>query len=38
MPEAKEGGAAAELQYVEVNEDTEDAQANPADEGKPRCN
>jgi hypothetical protein len=35
--EAGEGGANAELQYVEVIEDTEDLQANPADEGKPRC-
>jgi hypothetical protein len=32
-----EGGAAVELQYVEVINDTEDPQANPADEGKPRC-
>jgi hypothetical protein len=38
VPEAKGGGAEAELQYVDVNEDTEDAQANPADEGKPQCN
>jgi hypothetical protein len=37
VPEAGEGGANAELQYVEVIEDTEDLQANPADEGKPRC-
>jgi hypothetical protein len=37
VPEAEEGGADAELQYVEVNEDTEGTQANPADEGKPRC-
>jgi hypothetical protein len=37
MPKAKEGGADAELQYVEVIEDTEDPQANCADEGKPRC-
>jgi hypothetical protein len=37
MPE-DEGGAEAELQYVEVIEDFEDTQANPADEGKPRCN
>jgi hypothetical protein len=37
MPKAEEGGADAELQYVEVIEDTEDPQANPADEGKPRC-
>jgi hypothetical protein len=38
VPKAKEGGAEAELQYVEVIEDTEGTQANPADEGKPRCN
>jgi hypothetical protein len=38
VPEAKEGGAEAELQYVEVIEDTEDPQANPVDEGKTRCN
>jgi hypothetical protein len=37
MPKAEEGGADAELQYVEVIKDTEDPQANPADEGKPRC-
>jgi hypothetical protein len=37
VPEAKEGGAAMELQYVEVIEDTEDTQANPVDEGKPWC-
>jgi hypothetical protein len=37
VPEAEEGGADAELQYVEVSEDTEDPQANCADEGKPRC-
>jgi hypothetical protein len=37
VPEAEEGGVEAELQYVEVLEDTEGAQANPADEGKPRC-
>jgi hypothetical protein len=36
VPEAEEG-AEAELQYVEVIEDTEGTQANPADEGKPRC-
>jgi hypothetical protein len=35
--EAEEGGAEAELQYVEVIEDTEGAQANPTNEGKPRC-
>jgi hypothetical protein len=38
VPEAEEGGAEAELQYVEVIEDTEDPQANPADEGKRWCN
>jgi hypothetical protein len=38
MPEAEEGGAEAELQYVEVIKDTEGTRANPADEGKPRCN
>jgi hypothetical protein len=38
VPEAEEGGAEAELQYVEVTEDTEGTQANPVDEGKPRCN
>jgi hypothetical protein len=37
VPEAEEGGADVELQYVEVSEDTEDPQANFADEGKPRC-
>jgi hypothetical protein len=37
VPEAEEGGAEAALQYVEVLEDTEGAQANTADEGKPRC-
>jgi hypothetical protein len=37
VPEAEERVAEAELQYVEVIEDTEDTQANPADEGKPRC-
>jgi hypothetical protein len=36
VPEAEEEGAEAELQYVEVLEDTEGAQANTADEGKPR--
>jgi hypothetical protein len=36
--EAEEGGAEAELQYVEVLEDTEGAHANPVDEGKPQCN
>jgi hypothetical protein len=38
VPEAEEGGAEAELQYVEVIEDTEATQDNPADEGKPQCN
>jgi hypothetical protein len=38
VPEAEEGGAEAELQYVEVIEDTEGTRANPTDEGKPRCN
>jgi hypothetical protein len=37
VPEAKEGEAEAALQYVEVLEDTEGAQTNIADEGKPRC-
>jgi hypothetical protein len=37
VPEVEEEGANAELQYVEVSEDTEDPQANCADEGKPRC-
>jgi hypothetical protein len=36
VPEAEEGGDEAELQYVEVIEDTEGIQANPDDEGKPR--
>jgi hypothetical protein len=35
VPEAKEGGAEAELQYVEVIEDTKGTHGNPADEGKP---
>jgi hypothetical protein len=35
--EAEEGEAEAALQYVEVLEDTEGAQDNTADEGKPRC-
>jgi hypothetical protein len=37
VPEAEEGGADADLQYVEVIQDTEGTQANAADEGKPRC-
>jgi hypothetical protein len=35
VPEAEEEGADAELQYVEVSEDTEDPQTNYADEGNP---
>jgi hypothetical protein len=38
VPEAEEGGAEAELQYVEVIEDTKGTQANLADKGKPQCN
>jgi hypothetical protein len=38
MPEAEEGEVEAALQYVEVLDDTEGAQANLDDEGnKPRC-
>jgi hypothetical protein len=37
MPEAEEGEAEAALQYVEVLEDTEGAQAYFADEDKPQC-
>jgi hypothetical protein len=37
VPEAEEGEAEAALQYVEVLEDTEGAQANFANEGKPQC-
>jgi hypothetical protein len=37
MPEAEEVVADADLQYVEVIDDTEGAQANTADEGKPWC-
>jgi hypothetical protein len=37
VPEVEEGRAEAELKYLEVIEDTEGTQANPADEGKPRC-
>jgi hypothetical protein len=37
VPEIEEGGAEASLQYVEVLDDTEGAQANLADEGKLRC-
>jgi hypothetical protein len=36
VPKAEEVGADADLQYMEVIEDTEGTQANPADEGKPR--
>jgi hypothetical protein len=34
VPEAEEGGADTELQYVEVNQDTKEPQASIADEGK----
>jgi hypothetical protein len=37
VPEVEERGAEVALQYVEVLKDTEGAQANTADEGKPRC-
>jgi hypothetical protein len=37
VPEAEEGEAEAALQYVEVLEDNEGAQANTTDEGKSRC-
>jgi hypothetical protein len=37
VAEVEEGGADAELQYVEVSEDTEDQQTNCADEGRPQC-
>jgi hypothetical protein len=37
VPEAEEGEAEAALQYMEVLDDTEGAQGNLADEGKPRC-
>jgi hypothetical protein len=37
VPEAEEGEAEAALQYVEVLDDTEGAQDNLTDEGKPRC-
>jgi hypothetical protein len=36
MLEAEEGRADAELQYMGVSKNTEDPQANYADEGKPR--
>jgi hypothetical protein len=35
VPKAEEGEAEAALQYMEILEDTEGAQANFADEGKP---
>jgi hypothetical protein len=38
VPEAEEGEAEAELQYVEMIQDTKGTQTNPADEGKPQCN
>jgi hypothetical protein len=37
VPKNEEGWAEASLQYVEVLNDTEGAQANLADEGKLRC-
>jgi hypothetical protein len=37
VPEAEDREAEAALQCMEVLEDTEGAQANLADEGKPRC-
>jgi hypothetical protein len=37
VPEAEEVGADADQQYVEVINDTEGAQANTANEGKPQC-
>jgi hypothetical protein len=37
VPEAEEGEVEAALQYVEVLEGTEGAEANFVDEGKPRC-
>jgi hypothetical protein len=37
VSKAGEGGADVDLQYVEMSEDTEDPQANCADEGKPQC-
>jgi hypothetical protein len=36
VPEAKEVEADADLQYVEVIDDTEGAKSNTTDEGKPR--
>jgi hypothetical protein len=37
VSEAEDGEAEAALQYVQVLENTEGAQANFADEGKPQC-
>jgi hypothetical protein len=37
MPKTEERGADAELQYMEVSEDTKDPQANCANEGKTQC-
>jgi hypothetical protein len=37
VPETEEGGAEASLQYMEVLDYTEGAQANLADEGKLWC-
>jgi hypothetical protein len=37
VPEAEEGGAKVVLQYVEVIEDTEGTEPNPADEGNTWC-
>jgi hypothetical protein len=37
VPEAEEVRADADLQYMEVIDNTEGAQANTADEGKPWC-
>jgi hypothetical protein len=37
VPESEEGGAEASLQYVEVLDDIEGAQANLSNEGKLRC-
>jgi hypothetical protein len=37
VPEAEEDRADVDLQYMEVIDNTEGAQANTADEGKPWC-
>jgi hypothetical protein len=37
VPESEKGEAEVSLQYVGVLDDTESAQDNLADEGKPRC-